>query len=174
MLGSKCQKNASIHVNMNLHTFGGCLSGSETRPETHCSYCNILIITFLIISLCSKMSDSSVFHPLIHFTVQSLTNSSLCFQYGPTLVIFFPAWQNWAYLHIFFSLFLTGEMHADLHWECTSRAVLHLPDGRGSDSCAQIEPRCRKQSHERRPCAPLADWWDLRENTATAALTSYF
>lgn len=151
-------------------TLGGRLLGSEVRPEIHCSYCNM----FLIINLCSKitalcftLSYISQFNVWqIQVYAFSKRRSNCCY--------FFPAWQNWAYLHIYFLLFLTGEMHADLHWECTSRKVLHLPDGRGSDSCAQIEPQCRKQSHERRPCAPLAYWWDFQENIATAALNTLF
>lgn len=53
---------------------------------------------------------------------------------------------------------LSGKMHTDVHWKRTSRAVFHLPDGGGPDSCTRWPSGLDRQPPERRPPAPLCHW----------------
>lgn len=72
-----------------------------------------------------------------------------------------------------FSLFL-GKMHADVHWQRTSGAVFHLPDGGGPDSWPQQPTRLGPQPPERRAPAPLCHWWGPQRAEAVFAVSLVF
>lgn len=55
--------------------------------------------------------------------------------------------------------FSPGDMPVDIHWKCTSGTIFHLLDGGGLDSCAPCKTHHSQHSLERRPHAPLSQWW---------------
>lgn len=51
------------------------------------------------------------------------------------------------------------KMLIEIHRRRTSRPVLHLPDGGGSDSCSLFDPSHRQPTSQRCPCASLTHRW---------------
>lgn len=65
----------------------------------------------------------------------------------------------------------SGKMHADVHWKRTSRAVFHLPDGGGPDSCTQWPTGPDELAPECCPTSPVCLWWGHQlENAGCAVL----
>lgn len=61
-------------------------------------------------------------------------------------------------------------MHPDVQWKCTGRAVLHLPNGGGPDSCTQWPSRFDEQPPEHRPPTPVCLWWVHQPENADCAV----